>query len=745
MEFPVRFLRFPGGGPAWVSPPSAPVSSNLISATSGVTITGGTGAVLGTGTAINIATNALNQNGLVTGTNSANTFQVWGTDAAGNPGWRDVTALTGIDNGLYYNSLAGKIRQGGALVENTAIPQGNFNFVHELNGSGNWEVRSGGTQGSGLFVGNNNRTGIGTPTPASKTDIEGNISIGSNYSGSIPAPAEGAIIEGSVGIGIPNPVSSAKLHISATDKGVLIPNIALTATNSGAPVTLPQTSLLVYNTATAGSSPFNVTPGYYYWDGSLWQRFVTGNSGAGWQLDGNNNAILRAIGTNDNFDLPFETNATEKMRLTTGGRVLMGTTTSGSYPFARIEVADVNGANSDIVLRVGGGYLAMLMQASNGGIVTPTARPSNSITGIYEFQAHNGAGFQALASMGSFTGNAYGPGSVSGNLTFSTRNTTDLAPQIRMTVAPDGNVGIGSIAPVFKLDVSGTIRANNAAFTPNAISFGGYITGNSTSDGHRLLNNGNAPGAIGFGYVGQPNTDWFYMYSDNFVNTSSRSKKKDITTLNEDLYRYIMNDIDRINPAFYRYKGETAEMEAGNETKYRPNMHLGVILEETPDYLQDQAFFGVDIYSLGTLSLAGVKHNRAEIRKIINHQVAGKGEIKEKSVWINFPDNFEGDNPIVNITPTSPNSGFYLSEVTDKGFRVEGNSPFSFNWFACSEINENPTPDISPELMQALEVAPEKKALSREYWNKESEKIREVTRISNEKIKEPELIYPPKQ
>ena len=36
--------------------------------------------------------------------------------------------------------------------------------------------------------------------------------------------------------------------------------------------------MLVYNTATAGTSPNNVTPGYYYWDGSSWQRVNNGGT-----------------------------------------------------------------------------------------------------------------------------------------------------------------------------------------------------------------------------------------------------------------------------------------------------------------------------------------------------------------------------------------------------------------------------------------------------------------------------------
>lgn len=80
-----------------------------------------------------------------------------------------------------------------------------------------------------------------------------------------------------VGIGTAAPGTSAKLDIFATDKGLLIPRVALIATNSASPVSSPATSLMVYNTATAGSVPNNVTPGYYYWDGAKWARFTESN------------------------------------------------------------------------------------------------------------------------------------------------------------------------------------------------------------------------------------------------------------------------------------------------------------------------------------------------------------------------------------------------------------------------------------------------------------------------------------
>ena len=76
------------------------------------------------------------------------------------------------------------------------------------------------------------------------------------------------------GIGTTTPHASAKLEVNATDKGFLPPRVALTATNSASPVISPANGLMVFNTASAGASPFNVVPGYYYWDG-IGQQWVS--------------------------------------------------------------------------------------------------------------------------------------------------------------------------------------------------------------------------------------------------------------------------------------------------------------------------------------------------------------------------------------------------------------------------------------------------------------------------------------
>lgn len=64
---------------------------------------------------------------------------------------------------------------------------------------------------------------------------------------------------------------SAVLDISAPDKGILIPRVALSgANNSTTPVLNPSIGLLVYNVV--GNT---LNPGFYVWNGSLWSAIAT--------------------------------------------------------------------------------------------------------------------------------------------------------------------------------------------------------------------------------------------------------------------------------------------------------------------------------------------------------------------------------------------------------------------------------------------------------------------------------------
>ncbi len=122
------------------------------------------------------------------------------------------------------------------------------------------------------------------------------------------------------------PDASAMLDIVSSSKGLLIPRVALTATNAAGPITSPTTSLLVYNTATAGTTPNNVSPGYYFWNGSAWIAFSSASNTA-WTLSGNTGLTSsNFIGTGDDKALIFKSNAASFLEF--GRRQTLGLTQS---------------------------------------------------------------------------------------------------------------------------------------------------------------------------------------------------------------------------------------------------------------------------------------------------------------------------------------------------------------------------------------------------------------------------------
>jgi len=73
------------------------------------------------------------------------------------------------------------------------------------------------------------------------------------------------------GIGTTTPDASAKLDVSASNKGFLPPRVTLTSGTDTATIPSPATGLLVYNTG----NNVGLVAGYYYWNGASWATIAT--------------------------------------------------------------------------------------------------------------------------------------------------------------------------------------------------------------------------------------------------------------------------------------------------------------------------------------------------------------------------------------------------------------------------------------------------------------------------------------
>jgi hypothetical protein len=163
----------------------------------------------------------------------------------------------------------------------------------------------------------------------------------------------------------------------------------------------------------------------------------TSTTGSAWLQGGNKVTASKALGTITNFDLPFITNNTEKMRLTTAGFLGLGTT----GPAGRFHLVTQGSEPGDdyIFDDYGAGTTqGIYFSKSRGTVVAPTDLQSGDQIGWIRFiPRYNGS----IAFNGGSSMDAYYRGNGTNNLTdlrFFTSNSE------RMRIDTAGSVGIGS-------------------------------------------------------------------------------------------------------------------------------------------------------------------------------------------------------------------------------------------------------------------------------------------------------------
>lgn len=322
-----------------------------------------------------------------------------------------------------------------------------------------------------------------------------------------------------IGFGTSTPRGA--LEINSATNGFIPPQVALTTTTASTPVVNPQTAgvpivgTVVYNTATAGAGGTAVTPGYYYWNGSLWLRLITG-ANSDWALLGNAGTVTGTnfLGTTDAIDLRIKTNSTDRWNIsnTNNGQLqayslgtaalpvysfqgdqntgvfspiadFLGVTTAGSERM-RIESDGDIGIGTTLPLH----RLHIVNNADGQGVLRLDNGTSGGFAGLYFYQ---GAGYRGHIGYVN-TGGAStfgGKGSyqlASGNrpITFST-DPGDFYSE-KMVIATDGRVGINTNP----LNTSPTVQPTstlqvNGSFAIKAVSVG--TTSTLASDACKVI------------------------------------------------------------------------------------------------------------------------------------------------------------------------------------------------------------------------------------------------------------------
>jgi len=277
----------------------------------------------------------------------------------------------------------------------------------------------------------------------------------------------GNILEAqNVGIGSTSftPDASAGLEINFSDKGLLIPRVAIQSTTTPTPVSLPAQSLLIYNTNTSGTVPYNVFPGFYYWDTTgidSWVRIAEYNKV--WLLGGNynTNPSNNFVGTIDSKDLVFKTNNIERIRIksdptVTNIRVGIGTAWATPYP----------GGSTPTLLSIYDGGNTI----NDFGLLQLGSNKITSNTKVGEINFHSSVSDPSdrrTAAIESYLTAVKDSTKLSGDLRFFTNDTILQYCTEKMRITSNGNVGIGTENPQSMLTVEKNFNTSPVILTSN--------------------------------------------------------------------------------------------------------------------------------------------------------------------------------------------------------------------------------------------------------------------------------------
>ncbi|HMC87054.1 MAG TPA: hypothetical protein VKI61_16115, partial [Chitinophagaceae bacterium] len=333
--------------------------------------------------------------------------------------------------------------------------------------------------------------GVGTTSPNSTLDVRGSLAVSYRaftgatsaaitdntlvFTGTTAATLTlptAASIAGRV-YWIKNTSSNASVLTIATTSSQTIDGLAswtLTQTNKAIRVVSDGTNWLVASESLPGSS----------------------SGGTAWIYGGNNVTSQQNLGTTSNYDLPFLTNNTEKMRLTKTGSLAIGTSTfNATNPEKLVVDAGITTSVNSIVGKgTINSYLQLNIQNLSSGTgassdVVATADNGNETTNYVDMginSSTNTSGVMGAANdayLYNVSNNfLIGTGVAGKSLVLMTGGTTQSSNE-RMRIDGSGNVGIGTSNPSYLLHV-------NAVSNP--LYLAGVQTGASTDSVLTIIN-----------------------------------------------------------------------------------------------------------------------------------------------------------------------------------------------------------------------------------------------------------------
>ncbi|MEO8235504.1 MAG: hypothetical protein ABI549_08835 [Flavobacterium sp.] len=295
-----------------------------------------------------------------------------------------------------------------------------------------------------------------------------------------------------VGIGTVAPSSTLDIiaanptGAATTVDGILIPRVDRQRAQG---MLATPTSTLIYinsiGTGTATGTAINIDiVGFYFFDGTVWQKIKTGAASTDWTILGNTGttAATNFVGTTDAKDFVTRTNNTEKTRITSAGNMGIGT----NAPAAKLDIAAGTTIVNSVVNATGSinDFLQFNVQNTSTGTqaqsgYSATANNGTATTGFawiginnsaFNFPtAYNIGGANDVSYIGSGQDMYIANANNTKSIIFSTGKATTPFFNERMRIRSDGSVGINSTgAATEKLKVVHTGAGNDAINATNS-------------------------------------------------------------------------------------------------------------------------------------------------------------------------------------------------------------------------------------------------------------------------------------
>jgi len=295
-----------------------------------------------------------------------------------------------------------------------------------------------------------------------------------------------------VGINNTNPQATLDITAKTSDgskpEGIIAPRLTGDQIQSAdAQYTASQAGTLVYATAAAtapAGKTANITAvGYYFFDGSIWQRVTTGAGTNIYNADGslsadrivdmpNRRLAFTPSGTQltNQFNIDGTTLSVDALN----NRIGIGTIA----PTHDVSIHGVNSTNLSIRRAVSGtGSPQLFFEKTNSSDpAVNTAVISGSNIGGILFNGANGSNYNNTSSAiyGSAT-ETQSTAAAGGALRFFTTPNGTIAALERVRVDQTGFVGINTTTPSERLDVSGNIRFSGALMPNNNAGTSGQV------------------------------------------------------------------------------------------------------------------------------------------------------------------------------------------------------------------------------------------------------------------------------